>query len=248
MYRRPSGYGWNALTQNQKIGVIVVGVLVLIGLASTGGGVLGRLSDPSWLLAAAAIVFIAFPIHEMAHAATAVALGDPTPRRQGRFTFNPVAHIDPLGAILIFLTGFGWAKPVSWNPRNIDIDVRLGSILVSLAGPLSNLVLAALLVLSLRALPALEGVMPRFFIGFYANFAQAFIFINVALFVFNLIPIPPLDGSHVLFALLPRSAYNLQVQLSRYGFLLLFLVIFIAPTIIIGPVRAITQTLFNIFL
>lgn len=248
MYRRPSGYGWNALTQNQKIGVIVVSVIVLFALVTSGGGGLGRLGDPSWLMAAAAIVFIAFPIHEMAHAATAVALGDPTPRQQGRFTFNPAAHIDPLGAILIFLAGFGWAKPVAWNPRNINVDVRLGAILVALAGPISNLVLAALLVLSLRALPALEGTVPLAILRFYAGFVQSFIFINVALFVFNLIPIPPLDGSHVLFALLPNSAYNLQVQLSRYGFLLLFLVIFIAPTLIIGPVRAISQFLYNLLL
>jgi Zn-dependent protease len=248
MYRRPSGYGWNALTKNQKIGVIAVVVFILVGMALVGGSPLGRLGDPKWILAAAAIVFIAFPIHEMAHAATAVALGDPTPRIQGRFTFNPLAHIDPFGAILIFLTGFGWAKPVSWNPRNINIDVRLGSILVSLAGPVSNLVLAALLILSLRLLPVLDGAVPRFLLSFYADFAQFFIYINVLLFVFNLFPIPPLDGSHILFALLPGNMFELQMQLSRYGFLLLFLVIFFAPGIIIGPVQQITQALFNILL
>lgn len=248
MYRRPSGYGWNALTQNQKIGVILVAAFIIVGMALVGSSPLGRLGDPTWILAAAAIVFIAFPIHEMAHAATAVALGDPTPRIQGRFTFNPAAHIDPFGAILIFLTGFGWAKPVSWNPRNINIDVRLGSILVSLAGPVSNLVLAALLILSLRAVPALDGIVPRPVLGFYANFVQSFIYINVLLFVFNLIPIPPLDGSHILFALLPGNLFELQMQLSRYGFLLLFLVIFFAPGIIVGPVQQITQTLFNLLL
>ncbi|MBX2999833.1 MAG: site-2 protease family protein [Caldilineaceae bacterium] len=248
MYRRPSGYGWNALTQNQKIGVILVAAFILLGMALVGGSPLGRLGNPSWILAAAAIVFIAFPIHEMAHAATAVALGDPTPRTQGRFTFNPLAHIDPMGAIFIFLTGFGWAKPVSWNPRNINIDVRLGSILVSLAGPMSNLLLAALLILSLRVLPSLSGVLPSFFVSFYIDFVQSFIFINVLLFVFNLLPIPPLDGSHILFALLPGNFYDLQVMLSRYGFLLLILVIFMAPGVIVGPVRQITETLFNILL
>jgi Zn-dependent protease len=248
MYRRPSGYGWNALTKNQKTGVILVAAFIILGMALVGSSPLGRLGDPTWILAAAAIVFIAFPIHEMAHAATAVALGDPTPRQQGRFTFNPVAHIDPFGAILIFLTGFGWAKPVMWNPRNINMDVRLGSILVSLAGPVSNLVLAALLILSLNALPALDGIIPRSILGFYANFVQSFIYINVLLFVFNLIPIPPLDGSHILFALLPGNTFDLQMQLSRYGFLLLFLVIFFAPAIIVVPVQQITQAMFNILL
>ncbi len=247
MYRRPSGYGWNALTQNQKIGVIVVGVLVVVGLLFSGGSPLGRLGDPSWILAAAAIIFIAFPIHEMAHAAAAVALGDETPRAQGRFTFNPLAHIDPIGAVLIFFAGFGWAKPVQWNPRNVRIDPRLASIIVSLAGPISNLLLAALLLLSVRILPT-DGSIPALFLNFYMRFVQSFIFINVALFVFNLIPIPPLDGSHILFALLPASMVDLQIQLSRYGFLLLFIVIFMAPNLIIGPVRAITQGLANLIL
>jgi Zn-dependent protease len=248
MYRRPSGYGWNALTQNQKIGVIAVAVFILVGMALVGGTPLGRLGNPSWILAAAAIVFIAFPIHEMAHAATAVALGDPTPRTQGRFTFNPLAHIEPFGAILIFLVGFGWAKPVSWNPRNINIDVRLGSILVSLAGPVSNLVLAALLILSLRIIPALYGTVPHSFLDFYDNFARFFININILLFVFNLIPIPPLDGSHILFALLPGDFLEFRMLLSRYGFLLLMVVIYTAGDIIRVPVNQITQTLFDILL
>lgn len=244
MYRRPTGYGWNALTRNQQIAIIVVGVLVIAGIVFAGdSSFLGRLGDPSWILAAAAIVFIAFPIHEMAHAATAVALGDPTPRQQGRYTLNPLPHIDPMGAILIFFTGFGWAKPVAWNPRNINIDYRLGSILVALAGPVSNLILAALLMFVLRIIPIPDSTMQQVTVGFFLEFIQSFIFINVILFVFNLIPIPPLDGSHILFALLPGNTYELRLQLSRYGFLLLFLVIFLAPELIMGPVQAITQGL-----
>ncbi|MEZ4837381.1 MAG: site-2 protease family protein [Caldilineaceae bacterium] len=184
----------------------------------------------------------------MAHAAAAVALGDETPRRQGRFTFNPMAHIDPIGAVLILFAGFGWAKPVQWNPRNVNVDPRLGSIIVSLAGPLSNLVLAALLLLSLRVLPTFDAALPSVIVDFYLRFVQSFIFINVALFVFNLIPIPPLDGSHILFALMPSSMYDLQVQLSRYGMLLLFIIIFLAPSLIMGPVSAITNGLANLLL
>jgi Zn-dependent protease len=249
MYQRPSGYGWNALTQNQKIAIIAIGLFIVVGVMITGNvGILGRLGDPSWILAAAAIVFIAFPIHEMAHAATAVALGDPTPRTQGRYTFNPLAHIDPMGALLIFFTGFGWAKPVQWNPRNINVDVRLGAILVALAGPISNLVLASLLIVTLRFIPPGEGLLPGIASDFFLSFVRSFIFINVLLFVFNMIPIPPLDGSHILFALLPGGAYELRMQLGRYGFLLLFLVIFFAPQIILVPVQAVMQILFRLFL
>ncbi len=247
MYRRPSGYGWNALSRNQQIAVIVVGVLVILGLFS-GGGSLGRLGDPSWIVAAAAIVFIAFPVHEMAHAAAAVALGDPTPRNQGRFTFNPLAHIDPMGALLIFLTGFGWAKPVMWNPRNITIDQRLGAIIVALAGPVSNLVLAALLLLVIRFVPVPSGTVERSTVVFFLQSIQTFVYINVLLFVFNLIPVPPLDGSHILFALLPGDNFQLQMQLGRYGFLFLFLIIFLAPQIITGPVSAIMQAMTSLLL
>ena len=142
MYQGSGGRGWNALSRTQQIGIGVVAILVLYALLS-GGGSLGRLSNPSWLIAVAVIILVALPVHEMAHAAMAVQLGDPTPRMQGRYTFNPIAHIDPFGALLILFAGFGWAKPVQWNPNNIEVDVRVGTILVAAAGPVSNLVLAA---------------------------------------------------------------------------------------------------------
>jgi Zn-dependent protease len=186
----------------------------------------------------AAILLLDLPVHDFAHAAMAVALGDPTPIRQGRYTLNPLAHLDPLGSILILIAGFGWAKPVQWNPRNIDIDVRWGSILVAIAGPLSNLLLALVATLMLR-----YGLGEVAILG---TFLQFFIVINVSLFVFNLIPIPPLDGSHILFALLPGDTYNLRVQLSQYGFLLLFLVIFLADGLIRVPVRWILGLLFSL--
>jgi Zn-dependent protease len=226
------GRRWATLTRNQQIAVAVVGLLILYGLvagAARGGGLF---SLPR-LAAVATIIFVAFPVHEFAHAAAAVALGDETPRRQGRYTLNPLVHLDPLGAILIAFVGFGWAKPVQWNPANITIDRKLGSIIVSLAGPLSNLLLAAIAAVLLRVV---EGET-------LLNYLFFFIQINVLLFVFNLIPIPPLDGSHVLFALLPGDNFALQMQLSRYGFLILMLVIFLAPGLIRIPAAAILQML-----
>ncbi|CAN5730259.1 hypothetical protein BH10CHL1_BH10CHL1_13200 [soil metagenome] len=243
MYSNFSGRGrnvlsnwWSSLSQYQKIIVAVVGLLLLYELYIVLGR--GGLNIP-WLLAGAVIIFIAFPVHEFAHAATAVALGDETPRLQGRYTLNPLAHIDPMGAILILLVGFGWAKPVQWNPNRITIDRRLGAILVAMAGPLSNLGLAILGFILLRFNPS--G-------GFVFDFLRNFIVINVSLFVFNLIPVPPLDGSHVLFALLPGDTYKLRAQLSQYGFLILFAVLFLARNIISVPVQWILSTLSRIFL
>ena len=228
------GQRWQTLTRNQQIFIGVIGLLVLYSLFA---GVLSGSSLFSLprLLAVATIIFVALPFHEFAHAAAAVALGDDTPRWQGRYTLNPLPHIDPMGAILIALTGFGWARPVQWNPRNITIDRKLGSIIVSLAGPLSNLLLAIVAAILVRLVPGGNA--------FITTFLLFFIQINVLLFVFNLIPVPPLDGSHVLFALLPGDNFNLQMQLSRYGFLILMLVIFLAPDVIRVPAGAILQML-----
>jgi len=217
-----------------------VGLLLVYAMfTSGGGGPFGRILDPSWLLAVLGIILLALPIHEMAHAAMAVALGDDTPRLQGRYTLNPMAHIDPVGAGLILLTGFGWAKPVQWNPSNVTIDRRLASILVSLAGPVSNLLLAAVGILILSANFSLGAVLD--------DFLNFFVYINVLLFVFNLLPIPPLDGSHVLFALLPGDTFNLQRQLSQYGFMLLIVVIWVVPDIITYPTYLVYSGLVGLF-
>jgi Zn-dependent protease len=234
MYPGTSSRGWNALTRNQKIAVVVVGALILYALFAGGGGLL----SPARLLAVATIVFIALPVHEFAHAAAAVALGDNTPKLQGRYTLNPLAHIDPMGAILILLVGFGWARPVQWNPRNITTDIRLGAIIVALVGPLSNLLMAIIAVFLLG-----QGLFSGQFVE---QFVLFFVQINVLLFVFNMIPIPPLDGSHVLFALLPGNNYRLQMQLSQYGFLILLAVVFLAPQVIRVPTSMILQALFSL--
>lgn len=222
---------WRSLTTVQQLLIGAVVLLVLYWLFTASGNLL----HPARLLAVATIIFVALPVHEYAHAAAAVALGDPTPRRQGRLTLNPLPHIDPVGAALIFFVGFGWARPVLWNPANITTDRKVGSIIVSLAGPVSNLLLAIAAAVILRSF----GVSGNFFGQFLVFFVQ----INVLLFVFNLIPIPPLDGSHVLFALLPGDNFRLQQQLSQYGFLILMAVIFLTPGIIRIPAGIITRAL-----
>ena len=110
---------WRTLSTVQQVIIGMVGALAAYYLF-----VVGDMFSPERLLAIAAILLIALPVHELAHAAAATWLGDDTPRLQGRMTLNPLAHLDPMGAILILLTGFGWAKPVQWNPRNVRGDVR----------------------------------------------------------------------------------------------------------------------------
>ncbi len=230
-------YRWNTLTQGQKIFIGGFGALVLIGLLTILGSGNTRYTNPAWLLATAAILLLALPVHEFAHAFTAVQLGDPTPRLQGRYTLNPLRHLDPIGALLIVLVGFGWAKPVQWNPRNIDIDRRWGAILVAAAGPASNLALAVLSLILWRLLGET---------GFLAAFLRFFANINILLFVFNLIPIPPLDGSHILFALLPNNVQQVQFFLMQYGMLLMFVVILLAPGLITGPTTLIMSWLMRL--
>ncbi|MCB0024715.1 MAG: site-2 protease family protein [Caldilinea sp.] len=221
---------WATLSQGQQLFVGSMAALLVVALVVLlGSGGLGRLADPAWILAAAGIILLALPVHEFAHAFAAVHLGDPTPRFQGRYTLNPLRHIDPLGALLIYLVGFGWAKPVQWNPRNIDIDRRLGSIIVAAAGPLSNLVLAIASLLILRVALGSGGAGQ---VGIFQNFLYMFASINVVLFVFNLLPIPPLDGSHVLFALLPGDTSRLYFMLSQYGMLILLAVVFLGGNLI----------------
>ena len=223
MFLRSRGARWRSLTTVQQLLIGAVALLILYWLFTASGNLL----NPARLLAVATIIFVALPVHEYAHAAAAVALGDQTPRRQGRLTLNPLPHI--------LFVGFGWARPVLWNPANITADRRTGSIIVALAGPLSNLLLAIVAALLLRTF----GVGGNFLGQFLIFFVQ----INVLLFVFNLIPIPPLDGSHVLFALLPGDNFRLQQQLSQYGFLILMAVIFLTPGIIRIPASLITRAL-----
>ncbi|MGI6357292.1 MAG: site-2 protease family protein [Bacillota bacterium] len=164
-------------------------------------------------------LIIAFSFHEFAHAYVSNHLGDPTPRLRGRLTLNPMAHIDPIGFLMLLLFRFGWAKPVVVNPYNYRHRER-GYAYVALAGPVMNLLLAFvstfLLFASARFWP-LEALL---------RFLQYLVMYNIYLAVFNLIPIPPLDGSKLLFLFLPRSVvYRYLDAVQQYGFLILILLI-----------------------
>ena len=166
-------------------------------------------------------LIIGFTVHEFSHALTSHIEGDDTARRMGRLTFNPIKHIDLLGFILLLVVGFGWAKPVQVDPYNLRHG-RFGMSMVALAGPLSNFVLAFVLglVFRLDLLPVvtdtrfISGVVE--ILGFAAFLA---IFFNLILGIFNLIPLPPLDGSKVVGGLLPSSLYQSYLQFERYGWI-----------------------------
>ncbi len=196
------------------------------------------LFDPSieGLIAAAIIIFIGFPIHEFAHALAAFQLGDSTAKLFGRLTLDPRAHIDPMGALLILVAGFGWAKPTPVNPFNLR-GGRSGEALVALAGPLSNLILAALAALPLRYILTSGMDVPPIVV----NTLGFLVFFNLLLMIFNLIPIPPLDGSKVLFALMDRQTeFRWRPVLEQYGFLILIAAIFLP---IIPPGRSLVSAI-----
>ena len=165
------------------------------------------------------IALIALPIHECAHGYAAYRMGDNTAVRQGRLTLNPLAHFDPIGTLAIILFGFGWAKPVPINPLNFE-NPKKGMMLSSLAGPLSNigLALVAMVLYKISYIPAVMGVSGAFF-ETIQTFLLLMISINITLGVFNLIPIPPLDGSRIATYFLPQRIYFKIMQYENIIFI-----------------------------
>jgi Zn-dependent protease len=185
---------------------------------------------------------IAITVHELAHGLVADRLGDPTARLQGRLTLNPLPHIDPLGAIAFLLAGFGWAKPVPVNSYNLRHPVR-DMAWIAAAGPISNFLVAFLglsaLVMAHRSIDVALLAQPLQGI-FYAVFR-----FNLVLAIFNLIPLPPLDGGHFLPYFLPRGSWTLIHQLEQYGpMILLLLVMSGATRYVLGPVSAVVEALY----
>ncbi|MGQ9811869.1 MAG: site-2 protease family protein [Dissulfurimicrobium sp.] len=177
-------------------------------------------------------ILLAITVHEMAHGWVAYRLGDPTARMQGRLTFNPIRHLDPVGTLVFFLTQtIGWARPVPVDPRYFK-SPRRDMIWVSFAGPAANMLLAALSALFLRETAGfLQGIWSlMYFARPLVYMAYVSVQINIGLAIFNLIPIPPLDGSKILIGLLPIRLAIWYEQFERYGFILILILVFTGVT------------------
>ncbi len=191
------------------------------------------------------VLLTAFAVHEFAHAWTADRFGDPTLRNNGRLTLNPMAHLDPIGSLMLIAVGFGWAKPVPVNPYALERRSSSAMMWVSLAGPASNLIMALIaaipfqfgLVSAANALTIPGQILPSL-----DKLLWEFVYINLLLMLFNLIPIAPLDGEKILYYLLPFSGKRVMDNLRPYGPLILLAVVFLGPLLginilgsIIGP-------------
>lgn len=174
-------------------------------------------------------LLIAFTFHEFAHAAVATGLGDSTPKIHGRLTLNPMAHLDVMGTITLLIAGFGWAKPVPVNPYAVRRKTGAGMMLVSLAGPATNLLLGVL-----AAIPLRFGWVPlrattSLWLPSAGDFLLEFLFINLALFLFNLIPLAPLDGEKVITYFLPDHWVEFYDRIRPYSAYILLAIVFILP-------------------
>lgn len=195
-------------------------------------------------------IVLGISLHEFAHALVAYRLGDLTPLRDGRVTINPLAHFDVFGTLLILLVGFGYGRPVLVNPYQFRMDRRWGMALVSVAGPITNIIIAVVFGLTLRIL---FGVAERTFstpLLFVIDIFTIIVWLNLGLAVFNMIPFPPLDGSKVLLALLPGDmAYRLErfyVQTQQYGLIVVMLLFWVGGRFIGPLISAPVNVLFSL--
>jgi len=188
--------------------------------------------DPAILISRILILIIAFSVHEFAHAWTATMYGDDTPRLNGRLTLNPLAHLDPMGSLMLLFAGFGWAKPVPVNPYALNRHSRSAMMVVAFAGPLSNLLMALLAAIPFRIglISVINAYLPNEgFLPSQEQFLLEFIYINLLLFFFNLLPIAPLDGEKVLIYFLPYNAARSYEALRPYGPIILLAIVFVGP-------------------
>lgn len=193
-----------------------------------------------YLLSVVTILFLTLPIHEYAHAFAATRLGDPTPKYQGRLKLNPLAHIDPIGAVCMVLFGFGWGRAVQVNGRYFDNPKRDMAI-TALAGPMSNLVVAFASLLFMNvSLLLLQFGMAWYYVYLFFSYLAS---INIYLAVFNLIPVPPLDGSRILTAFLPDRIYYRIMQYERYIIFAVILLIYMG--VLDVPLSFLSDTIYD---
>lgn len=193
----------------------------------------------AYVLGMLIIIFVAIPIHEFSHAFVAAKLGDSTPKYQRRLTANPLAHIDPIGALCLILFGFGWGKSVQIDNRNFKYP-KFGMALVAAAGPLSNIILAFISYVIVKVVP-LSGLFGSFLAAFLINLIR----INVFLAVFNIIPIPPLDGSKILAVFIPDRLYYRYLELERYFIFAIFALLFFG--VLDLPIAFIQSLVYKVF-
>ena len=196
-----------------------------------------------YILSSLAVIFITLPVHEFAHGFAATKLGDPTPRYQGRLTLNPFAHIDYIGALCILLFGFGWAKPVQVNARNFK-NQKGGMAITAFAGPLSNLVFALICLFFVNGILKVYIATELTLLAYLYSFFFYIVQINISLAVFNLIPVPPLDGSRILFAFLPSKYYFGFMRYERYITIGLFALIYTG--VLDAPLYYATSVIYNV--
>lgn len=180
-------------------------------------------------MAALITLLIAFTFHEFFHAWTAVKFGDDTPRRFGRLTLNPLSHLDMMGSLMLLFTGFGWAKPVPINPGRLRQHSRAALLLVAISGPLANFLLASLAAIPLRMGWVTSGAPVVGFLPSPYQFLIYFLFTNLGLMLFNLIPLPPLDGEEILVFFLPPGMVETYERIRPYGPYILLVLLFLGP-------------------
>ena len=223
-------------SMDNKAMQIMVVIFIVMGLSS-------YMNNPDALfelLLTLPGVLLAITFHEFAHAYAADKLGDDTPRMQGRLNLNPLSHLDPIGTVLLIFAGFGWGKPVQINPRNFDrkISMQKGEAIVSVAGPLMNFILAFIIAIILSLLLSFMPQLSLNEVGIVVlSMVHYTLKVNIGLGVFNLIPLPPLDGSKILMSIVPYKVRYWIIQ-NEHIFSIIFLVVWITGIagVIISPV------------
>jgi Zn-dependent protease len=203
---------------------------------------LGYINNPLEFIGIFVAFLIAITVHEVSHGYAADRLGDPTARVMGRLTFNPLAHLDLVGTLMILFAPFGWAKPVPFDPFNLK-NPRRDAAIISLAGPAANLLTAIIVSILLRIIAPMGG---SGILSVTAVFLEIIILLNVNLSIFNLIPIFPLDGFHIVEGLLPEDAARQWHQLESLGFIMMLVLIF--PLFGSSPVLSLIQPVINLIL